>query len=213
MLEAATTDLRKLRIEDESAHRHLWDIANRIDAWIQRSRATRSLFLHLLDEENRELRARFLTRQLLRDVVDQMRVLLRGVEVDISNVDATLRLPHGGFAEWTAIFQNIFVNAVNAMLDSRHREIVISSHVHGKRQEILVQDTGMGVELNSADKLFEPFERRIEISKERRALGVGGTGLGLTIVRMIAENLGCNVGFVEPKEGFSTAFSLSWREQ
>ena len=98
------------------------------------------------------------------------------------------------------------------MLDSRRREIAISSRNRGKTREILVQDTGVGVDLDSADKLFEPFERRIVISEERRALGVGGTGLGLTIVRMIAENLSCDVGFVEPEEGFSTAFSLSWRE-
>jgi len=212
MLEAATADLRQLRINDESAQSHLQDIADKIDVWIQRSRATRSLFLHLLDDENREMQARFLVKPLLRDVIDQMRVLLRSVEIDISNLNASIRLPHGGFAEWTAIFQNVFINAVNAMLDSRQREIVVSSYQHGKMQRILVQDTGSGVDLDSADKLFEPFERRIEISKERRALGVGGTGLGLTIVRMIAENLGCTVGFVEPEEGFSTAFSLSWRE-
>jgi len=37
-------------------------------------------------------------------------------------------------------------------------------------------------------------------------------GLGLTIVRMMANNLGCNVSFVEPDEHFNTAFQLTWKE-
>ena len=212
MLEIAAADLRRIRTEDESTTGHLQDVADRIDEWIRRARATRAIFSHLLDEENREMQRAFGRCSCSTNAADQMWVLLRGIKVDTNGVDASLRLPHGGFAEWTAIFQNVFVNAVNAMLDSRRREIAITSRNRGKTREILVQDTGVGVDLDSADKLFEPFERRIVISEERRALGVGGTGLGLTIVRMIAENLGCDVGFVEPEEGFSTAFSLSWRE-
>jgi signal transduction histidine kinase len=41
-------------------------------------------------------------------------------------------------------------------------------------------------------------------------MGYGGMGLGLTIVRMLAANLGCKVAFVDPEPGFKTAFRLSW---
>jgi hypothetical protein len=40
---------------------------------------------------------------------------------------------------------------------------------------------------------------------------MGGTGLGLTIVEMIAENRNCNVAFVDPGDDWSTSFELSWR--
>ncbi len=35
----------------------------------------------------------------------------------------------------------------------------------------------------------------------------------LTIVRLLANNIGCKVEFVEPTKGFKTAFSISWKEK
>jgi signal transduction histidine kinase len=69
------------------------------------------------------------------------------------------------------------------------------------------------VDLLSADELFKPFVRKIKLSPERQALGLGGSGLGLTIVRMIANNTDSKVQFVEPDDGFNTSFQLSWSEK
>jgi signal transduction histidine kinase len=98
------------------------------------------------------------------------------------------------------------------MLDSRRKQIFVSSSSYGRERRILVQDTGSGVDLKSANELFKPFVRKLKITQARRELGLGGTGLGLTIVRMIAANLDCKVGFVEPESKFSSAFQLSWKE-
>jgi signal transduction histidine kinase len=98
------------------------------------------------------------------------------------------------------------------MMDTDDKRIVVSSTVRGRRRDILVQDTGVGMDLSSSERFFEPFERTLDISPARRALGLGGSGLGLTIVRMIARNANCRVGFVEPERGFKTAFDLSWSE-
>jgi signal transduction histidine kinase len=141
-----------------------------------------------------------------------VRYLARGIEVDTVEINEQLYLPEASLAEWSAIFQNVFTNAFNAMLDVDKRLLQVRSRVEGTSREILVQDTGSGVELRDAEKLFEPFKRELETSPERRSLGYGGTGLGLTIVRLLAERIGCRVSFVEPDEGFSTAFSLKWRE-
>jgi len=99
------------------------------------------------------------------------------------------------------------------LLDSEEKIIAVSSKVDNKLREILVQDKGCGVDLKDSEELFKPFVRRLKISPERQAIGYGGTGLGLTIVRMVARNIGCEVSFVEPEKGFSTAFSLRWREK
>jgi signal transduction histidine kinase len=69
------------------------------------------------------------------------------------------------------------------------------------------------VNLQDAEKLFEPFERRMKITSERRSLSIGGTGLGLTIVRLLARNLNFSVSFVRPKAKFATCLRIEWEER
>ena len=181
-------------------------------SWLERARATNYLFDYIGNTENTQLRYRFRARPVVEDITAQTNFLARGTEIDYSQVDNHLYLPKASYAEWGAILQNVFINAFNAMLDSPRRLLYISSRSDGKSREILIQDTGHGVNLQDAEKFFEPFQRASTISAERQALGYGGTGLGLTIVRLIANNIGCRVRFVNPTDGFGTAFSIQWRE-
>jgi signal transduction histidine kinase len=167
----------------------------------------------MLDEENRTMVGRFKARSLIRDVSDQLGILMHGVHPTTYRVDDELLLPQAGYADWSAIFQNVLLNAVNAMLDMDEKTIDISSRADGDRRMILIQDTGVGVDLPISEELFKPFVRKLKISPERKGLGVGGTGLGLTIVRMIADIIGCNVSFTKPEDGFKTAFQIRWKEK
>lgn len=187
-------------------------LADDLATWLDRGRATRELFAPLMEEGNREERRRFRATVLIGDVRRRLGVLLRGVEVDLSRLDPELRLPAGSYVEWAAIFQNVFLNAVNAALDSDEKRIAVVAGPERGRQALRVLDTGVGIDLAEADRLFQPFERRLVLSAERRALALGGTGLGLTIVRMVAEALECRVRFVEPDPGYATAFEINWRE-
>lgn len=182
-------------------------------AWIERSSATRELFSPLLDDENRQRVQRLRAGAVLEQVAEQTSFLLRGVHVDLSGVDEDVRLPAGRFAEWTALFQNVFVNAANAMLESQTRILAGRTRHYANATAVLVMDTGAGIDLERADHFFEPFARAQHLSAERRGLGVGGTGLGLTIVRMLATNLHATVDFVEPPAPFSTAFRVRWRSE
>ena len=184
-----------------------------LSSWLDRAKATHSLFDYIADAENTKLRHRFRAVPVIKDIVAQTSFLARGIDINYSQLDDQLYLPEASFAEWGAIFQNIFTNAFNAMLDSPCRLLHISSRSHQESHEILIQDTGQGIDLQKADKLFEPFERASKISAERQALGYGGTGLGLTIVRLLADNIGCRVQFVQPQDEFRTAFSIQWREK
>ena len=211
-IENIVARIEHFRTDDLELRQSLDALGADLSAWVERAEATNALFDHLGYAENTKIRKRFHAALVIKDVKAQTRFLARGIEVDIGDIDDALLLPEASLAEWGAIFQNVFTNAFNAMLDSEQRLLQVSSRANGKSREILVQDTGQGVNLGDADRLFQPFERGLEISLDRRALGYGGTGLGLTIVRMLAEDIGCTVKFIEPETGFSTAFSISWRE-
>lgn len=213
ILESVADRLRRILVRDPAIRRELDSIRSSIGAWVARAKATRALFSHLADPESNEKRQRFKARNILEQVKEQVRVLIRDLPVDTSGIDSELRLPEGTFSEWSALFQNVLINASNALLDSGRKLVALRTEKAGRERRIRIEDTGAGVDLDSADELFEPFVRRLEISQARRALGLGGSGLGLTIVRMIADNVGCRVGFVKPSQGFSTCFELAWRER
>lgn len=213
-LENITNELRLIKRADEDIQVSLSELTERIENWIERSKATRDIFSHMMHEENRRERRRFRARPLLENVFQQLGRLQRGVVLDTSEIDDNIRLPQGSYAEWTSVFQNVFLNAVNALLDvdKTKRYVFIEASCYEKKCHLTIQDNGVGIDLDKAENYFRPFERGLELSPERQALGIGGTGLGLTIVKMIAENLGCEVSFVKPSKGFSTAFELVWRQ-
>ena len=188
-------------------------IAADIKTWIQGVRDTRAIFSPITDERNRTTVARFRAKQLVQSMAENMRGILRGVRVDVSDIHRDLLLPNASYPIWMAIFHNLLMNASNAMLDSDTRQIAVSSAVSGKDRTIRLQDTGSGIDLDKAESLFEPLSRGLEISAERRALGYGGTGLGLAIVRLLATDLGATVRFTSPESPFSTCFELVWREE
>jgi len=213
ILKSVASRLKGLLVSDPAIRSELDSIRANIETWIDRAKATRALFSHLTSPEHNENRDRLKARNILEMVKDQVHALVRDLPVDTRGIDPELRLPEGTLSEWSALFQNVLINASNALLDSRRKQVVVRSERSGRGRSILIEDTGTGVDLDSADELFEPFVRRQEISTARRSLGLGGSGLGLTIVRMIADNVGCRVGFVEPSKGFSTCFELAWKER
>ena len=188
-------------------------VSRDIKRWIQDARDTRRIFSPISDERNRTARARFRAKQLVEAMVSNIRPILRGVKVDFTGVERDLLLPETSYPVWMAIFHNVLMNASNAMLDVDSKLITVSSFKSGRRRGIRIQDTGVGMDLDKADSLFEPLERGLEISSERRALGYGGTGLGLAIVRMLATDLKADVRFVEPVAPFNSCFELAWSEE
>ncbi|HEV2398736.1 MAG TPA: ATP-binding protein [Candidatus Sulfotelmatobacter sp.] len=212
VLEDIAAQMKDMRLPGGAAAR-VGELAQRLLSWVQRARSMRALFSHVMDEEDRQRRARYKAGLVIEQIKTQMVVLTREIDIQTAEIDPALMLPEGTFAEWSAVFQNVFINAVNATLDSPVKVIAVSSSVRGRTRALLVQDTGSGVALSSSEELFDPFVRKLEISQERKSLGLGGTGLGLTIVRMVATSLNCRVSFTQASAGFNTAFQLSWSEE
>ena len=213
LLEYHAESLDNLVVANPGIREAVGPIATSIKNWIQGIRDTRAIFSPITDERNRTTVARFRARPLVQSMADNMRAILRGVKVEASEIDPDMRLPNASYPIWMAIFHNLLMNSSNAMLDSETKHIAVSSAMSGEDRTIRVQDTGVGIDLNKAEDLFEPLKRGLEISAERRALGYGGTGLGLAIVRLLATDLGATVRFTRPEAPFSTCFELTWREE
>ncbi len=211
-VESIIDSMTGIQTEDRGLRQDLISLSGDLKLWLERAKATNGLFDYIADAENTKLRFRLRANSVIHDIVTQTRFLARDIKVDFSQLEDELFLPKASFAEWGAIFQNIFTNSFNAMLDSSERLLHISSQSKQKSREILIQDTGHGINVEESDRYFNPFERASSVSPERQALGYGGTGLGLTIVRLLADNIGCRVQFVPPHSGFRTAFSIQWRE-
>lgn len=201
-------DIRK-RLNEGGAILNEPDFLNTLNSWADRTANARKLFSPVMHESDREKRNAYSGRKLLAKIVDNSEVLLRGVKVQ-NDISDEVRLPSATLAGWNAIFQNVLINAVNAMLDTEIRLIKCSAVVDGSAGAVYISDTGVGVRLHDSDDLFKPFIRRLEIPEERKALGMGGMGIGLTIVKMVADSIDCRVSFVEPLPGFQTSFKLEW---
>ena len=192
----------------------LTNIVDDLDATAERVGALRQLFDPLLSGEDRKATERLLVAGVVRQVVSAFESLMGGVSFDCAAIPPQLRFPVGSFAEWSALLQNVLTNAWNAMLDAERASISFEGGRGAPAREWLrVSDTGvgLGVPLDESAALFEPFERRLFISEENRSIAMGGQGLGLAIVRMIARRRSARAAFVHPKQGFTTTIEISWR--
>ena len=212
LLDRASDRLRTLAAV--AALPELKNVAREIETAARRFAALRELFAPLLSDEDREATDRLRARAVVRQVVRGIAPLMGRVDFQTSGVPEDLRFPRGSFAEWNALIQNVLTNAWNAMLDSEQATIVFQGGRGPRRREWLrISDTGVGlaIPLDESTTLFEPFERRLNISAANSSIALGGQGLGLAIVRMIARRRQIQVAFVKPQPGLATTFELAWR--
>jgi signal transduction histidine kinase len=79
------------------------------------------------------------------------------------------------------LFQNLLSNAIKFMPPGRAPVVRVGVRIDAGRAEISVSDNGIGIEAADIPKLFQPFQR-LHLRKHYE-----GTGLGLALVRQIAE--------------------------
>ena len=209
-LESIISRIKSIKLKGKK-QQELMEIEDNIKEWINSSRNLQKIFSHVMEEDNRKTEKRYHVRFIIDNLIDQMSGVLKGIKT-FNNTDSNIRLPSGTFAEWISLFQNIVYNACNAMFDSSTRNLAFLSTESGKCRSVIVEDTGIGLDLKKSSELFEPFIRYVKISPARKELGYGGTGLGLSIVKMIAQSRGAEVSFIKPSKGFRSAFELRWKE-
>ena len=99
------------------------------------------------------------------------------------------------------LFTNLISNAVHYSPDGGDVTVVAVSH--GDYLEILVKDTGVGIEAEEIPKIFDKFYR-VKHPKTRQVIG---TGLGLAIVKGIVESHRGSIE-VESEPGVGTTFRV-----
>ncbi len=198
---------RMVRKSGDADARHL---ADEMGDWLRRAEESRRLFMPLLDEDDRTEVEALSACRVLSQVAENVRPLAPTLAVSL-DVPKDIALPPATFAEWSSLFQNVFLNASNATLDANEPAAHCIGGRTGRSIWLRIHDNGVGVDVEDSESLFEPFYRAARISDERRSLGLGGRGLGLTIVRMIANRRRAKATFVEPTTPWTTTFQLSWR--
>ena len=100
------------------------------------------------------------------------------------------------------VLVNLVANAVKFTPDGG--TVILSANAAGERVELAVSDTGTGIPEAELANIFEPF-RQLDASSERE---YGGVGLGLAVVRRLADLLGADVS-VESEPGRGSTFRVS----
>lgn len=95
---------------------------------------------------------------------------------------------------------NTIINAVHAMESVERGRLTLSAHREGERIEVCVSDTGTGIPADQIDNIFEPYYS---------TKGDQGTGLGMSIIRNIAEIHGADLR-LESEVGVGTTIRLSF---
>ena len=128
-------------------------------------------------------------REVHRRIELLMRAELDGQEVELTldgdAIDQTLILPEHKLEQ---VLLNLVMNSMQAMEQAGRISVTANSAVDGV--EIAVRDTGPGIPEGAHGQVFEPFF----------TTKVGGSGLGLPIVRDIVDEMG-GVVRLEPSDG------------
>ncbi len=149
------------------------------------------------------------SRQMLSERIDVASRLIahtaerRGIEIE-NSIPGGLKSPPIFPAELTAIFTNLLSNAAKAAGVEGH--IAVSGRVDREGNvHVLIQNSGVRVDLARAENWFRPFESTT--SAVDPVLGQG-MGLGLPITRRILDDYGAEIAFVPPEDGFATAIEI-----
>lgn len=106
------------------------------------------------------------------------------------------------------VLVNLIGNAIKFTLKGSVKVSCRAERVDGTRRKItfIIEDTGIGMTKEQADRLFQPFTQADATSTRR----FGGTGLGLALSRNLARALGGDVYIArcEPHQGSTFEFSF-----
>lgn len=132
-------------------------------------------------------------------------LIRKGIDVKRSDGDRSFHV----IADQDALMQilsNLISNVEKYAAIGGKLELSVEDSLSGEAVILSVIDEGPGIPSRDASRIFRPFERLNEATKE----GVSGTGLGLAIARDIAESMNgtLEINFENRDEGDGACFVL-----
>jgi PAS domain S-box-containing protein len=137
--------------------------------------------------------------ELIRSVIDLVTVDLRKHQIDLKmELDDHLPYVLGNHVQLQQVVLNLVMNAIDAMRSAHVRSLSVSSKLSSRDGvHVSVEDTGIGIDPNYGDKIFEPMFT----TKEH------GLGMGLCICRSIIEQHGGRI-WVSPGVSVGAIFQF-----
>lgn len=119
-------------------------------------------------------------------------------------VDTPLPVLHAERARIRQVFQNLIDNAIKYMGQGATRQIHVGCQMRRSEVEFYVQDSGMGIDPEDAEKIFLVFRR----GKNAAAQNVIGKGVGLASVKSIVQTYNGRI-WVESQPGQGSTFRFT----
>ena len=142
--------------------------------------------------------------RLLHDAIDAVRTPAKEREITITTtIDASVDSIVGDTSRLHQILLNLLTNAVKFTPQGGRIEILASRT--GENVAIAVRDNGDGIAPEFLERIFEPFRQ----AENPRIRIHGGLGLGLSIVRRLAEAHGGTVTAFSEGRGKGATFTLT----
>lgn len=142
------------------------------------------------------------------DLAEEAEAVLASVEPDLAGAAIVVKRRLGRarvVADRARIRQAMFAVLDNVRRYAPGSTLVLETRSKGHRALIRCSDTGPGLPAGLKDRAFEPFWR----AEESRARSSGGSGLGLSIIRAIAEAHGGGASVADhDDEGKGTSIEI-----
>jgi signal transduction histidine kinase len=183
-------------------------VKERLTFMISSATNLRTVITNILDLSKLEAGKMEVTNQqvnasaLVAEIAETARILLGGkpVAVEVRTPDDPVMLTTDPIK-----LRQIITNLVsNASKFTEQGKIVLSLSIIGRKLEIAVSDTGIGVKEEDLHKLFTAFSQVADATTKQHE----GTGLGLTISKNLAELINGSIS-IQSTYGQGTTLTLS----
>lgn len=153
-----------------------------------------------LDLHSNQVRIQTLLNQIVN--MFELQAKAKGIQFSYQCLD---RLPEYVKADEQRLRQILINLLSNALKFTEEGEVKLSVRYRSQVAEFQVSDTGRGIDIEDQERIFAPFERIRRPGMNH----VSGTGLGLTITKLLTEIMGGDIAITSaPNKGSTFKVSL-----